>query len=120
MAKLGLNLLNTTQTRFGSKYMVRGHSKFLGTAAILLIATCSQTTAAQEVGGAGMSTVLPAEAVGPNDLIEIMVPYCAELSRSFRVDSDGNLTLPLLKRSIKVAGLRPPQISKEIEDALTQ
>ena len=100
--------------------MVRGHTKHLGIAAILLIAIISGTAPAQEMGGASASTVLPAEAVGPNDLIEIMVPYCMELSRSFRVDSDGNLTLPLLKRSIKVAGLRPPQIAKKIEEALTQ
>jgi polysaccharide biosynthesis/export protein len=120
MAKLGLNLRNATRTRVGSNLMLRGHSNFLGTAAIVLIATLSQTTLAQEAGGGGASTVLPAEAVGPNDLIEVMVPYCTELSRSFRVDSDGNLNLPLLKRSIKVAGLRPPQIAKQIEEALTQ
>jgi polysaccharide export outer membrane protein len=120
MAKLRLNLGNAAQTRVGSNLMVRGHTKHLGTVVILLIATISGTALTQEGGGAGASTVLPAEAVGPNDLLEIMVPYCTELTRSFRVDSDGNLTLPLLKRSIKVAGLRPPQIAKQIEEALTQ
>jgi protein involved in polysaccharide export with SLBB domain len=100
--------------------MLRGHTKVpreppLYSSSLSL----SQTALGQEAGGAGASTVLPAEVVGANDLIEIMVPYCAELSRSFRVDSDGNLTLPLLKRSIKVAGLRPPQIAKQIEEALT-
>ena len=120
MAKLGLNSVNAIQTRVGSNLMVRGNTKHLGTAAILLIAFVSGAAPAQEVGGTVAPTVLPAEVVGPNDLIEIMVPYCAELSRSFRVDSDGDLTLPLLKRSIKVAGLRPPQIAKEIEEALTQ
>jgi polysaccharide export outer membrane protein len=66
------------------------------------------------------SMVLPAEILGPDDLIEIMVPYCAELSRTFRVGSDGTLTLPLLKHPIKAAGLLPPQVAKTIEDALKQ
>jgi len=100
--------------------MVQCPVKHLGAVAILLIAAISGTAPAQEVGGAGGSTVLPSEMVGPNDLIEMMVPYCPELSRSFRVDADGYLTLPLLKRPIKVAGLRPPQIAKKIEEALTQ
>jgi polysaccharide biosynthesis/export protein len=120
LAKLGLKSVNATETSVGSNLMVRGNKKHLGTAAILLVAFIPGTAPTQDVGGAGASVVLPAEVVGPNDLIEIMVPYCTELSRSFRVDSDGDLTLPLLKGSIKVAGLRPPQIAKEIEEALTQ
>jgi len=99
--------------------MVQCPAKHLRTVALLLIAVISGLAPAQDVGGGG-STVLPAEMVGPNDLIEMMVPYCPELSRSFRVDADGYLTLPLLKRPIKVVGLRPPQIAKEIEEALTQ
>jgi polysaccharide biosynthesis/export protein len=120
MAKLGLNLSDATQTCLGSNQMVQCPTKHLGAVAILLIASITGTAPAQEVGGAGGSTVLPAETVGPNDLIEMMVPYCPELSRSFRVDADGYLTLPLLKRPIKVAGLRPPQIAKKIEEALTE
>jgi polysaccharide biosynthesis/export protein len=67
-----------------------------------------------------VSMVLPAEILGPDDLIEIIVPYCTELSRTFRVGSDGTLTLPLLKHPIRAAGLLPPQVAKEIEDALKQ
>lgn len=66
------------------------------------------------------SMVLPSETLGPDDLVEIMVPYCAELSRSFRVGSDGTLTLPLIRHPIKAAGLLPTQVAKEIEEALTR
>ena len=65
-------------------------------------------------------TVLPAESLGNDDLIEIMVPYCPELSRNFRVGSDGMLSLPLLHHPIPVNGLTPSEASTRIKDALVQ
>ncbi len=62
--------------------------------------------------------VLPSQALGADDLLQIMVPYCPELSRSFRVGADGSLVLPLLKQRISVAGLQPSQVEKKIADAL--
>ena len=62
--------------------------------------------------------VLPSQALGADDLLQIMVPYCPELSRSFRVSSDGSLVLPLLKQRIPVAGLQPSQVEKKIAAAL--
>jgi polysaccharide export outer membrane protein len=62
--------------------------------------------------------VLPAESLGGNDLIEILVPYCPELSHNFRIGTDGLLVLPLLHRDIKVLGLTPPQAAARIRDAL--
>ena len=47
-----------------------------------------------------------------------MVPYCPELSRSFRISSDGTLALPLLRGRIAVAGLQPSQVERKIADAL--
>ncbi len=64
------------------------------------------------------SGVLPAQALGADDLVQIMVPYCPELSRSFRVSSDGTLALPLLKQRISVAGLQPAEVEKKIAAAL--
>lgn len=64
------------------------------------------------------SMVLPSEVLGPDDLIEILVPYCTELSRTFRIGSDGTLTLPLLMSPIQAAGLLPPQLANKIEYAL--
>jgi polysaccharide export outer membrane protein len=62
--------------------------------------------------------VLPDQALGANDLLQIMVPYCPELSRSFRIGSDGTLTLPLIKQPIEAAGLEPAQVEKKIAAAL--
>ncbi len=62
--------------------------------------------------------VLPSEALGADDLIQIMVPYCPELSHSFRVGADGSLVLPLLKQRIAVAGLQPSQVEQKIAAAL--
>jgi len=60
------------------------------------------------------SDALPAQTIGPDDLISIMVSDCPELSRSFRVSSDGTLALPLLGHRIPAAGLLPV----ELEDKL--
>jgi polysaccharide export outer membrane protein len=67
---------------------------------------------------AGVSDVLPSQSLGPSDLVQIMVPYCPELSRSFRIGPDGELSLPLLKEPIKAAGMMPVDLQKTIAQAL--
>lgn len=54
---------------------------------------------------------LPIDSVGPDDLLSLTVTDCPELTRSFRISKDGNLTLPLLSDALKVAGLTPIAIS---------
>ncbi|HEY0758379.1 MAG TPA: polysaccharide biosynthesis/export family protein [Acidisarcina sp.] len=63
---------------------------------------------------------LPAESLGPDDLLEIMVSYCPELSRTFRVSSDGTLALPLLHQRLTVAGLTPSEVATALGGALEQ
>lgn len=63
-------------------------------------------------------TNLPAQKVGPGDLLAIAVSDCPELSRSFRVGADGTLFLPLLNEPIKVADKYPSGIGVEIAQAL--
>jgi polysaccharide export outer membrane protein len=58
------------------------------------------------------SDALPAQSIGPNDLISIQVSDCPELSRSFRVSPDGKLALPLLKNRIAAAGLMPAELEE--------
>jgi polysaccharide biosynthesis/export protein len=70
------------------------------------------------VSQAGSYIVLPAESLGSSDLIEIVVPYCPELSRNFRIGTDGFLILPLLHHEIQVAGLTPGQVAARIRQAL--
>jgi polysaccharide biosynthesis/export protein len=61
---------------------------------------------------------LPAQRIGPNDLLWISVADCPELSRNFRVSANGMLALPLLNKRINVAGKYPPEIETEITEAL--
>lgn len=69
----------------------------------------------RNIAAAPSSTdILPSQTLGANDLLQIMVPYCPELSRSFRISSDGTLALPLLKQTIDAAGLEPAQLEKKI------
>jgi polysaccharide biosynthesis/export protein len=60
------------------------------------------------------TNVLPEETLGANDLLEIMIPYCPELSRSFRISGDGKIVLPLLKKKLSVTGLTPTQLATNI------
>jgi polysaccharide export outer membrane protein len=61
---------------------------------------------------------LPAQKIGPGDLISVAVSDCPELTRNFRVSSDGSLPLPLLKERITAAGKEPQEIELEITEAL--
>jgi polysaccharide export outer membrane protein len=63
---------------------------------------------------------LPARKIGANDLIAISVYDAPELTRTIRVDSDGSISLPLLKRSIGAEGLLPRELETVIADALRE
>ena len=61
---------------------------------------------------------LPAQAVGPNDLIAVSVYDAPELSRTIRVGADGYLRLPMLKQRVKADGLFPEELETAITAAL--
>jgi polysaccharide export outer membrane protein len=61
---------------------------------------------------------LPAQAVGPNDLLAISVYDAPELSRTVRVGADGFIRLPMLQQPIKVQGLLPSALETAISAAL--
>lgn len=63
---------------------------------------------------------LPAQAVGPNDLIAVLVYDSPELSRTIRVGADGDIRLPMLKQNIKAEGLLPAELEKTIAAQLRQ
>lgn len=92
--------------------------------AILLLAivglqaqTSSPTTPAPP---SSPDATLPAQKIGPNDLLWVSVADCPELTRNFRVSSNGTLALPLLHERINVAGKYPSEIETEITDALVK
>ena len=62
---------------------------------------------------------LPVEKIGRDDLIGITVYDSPELTRTVRVDSDGNIRLPMLQKPIQVAGLYPSELENAITSALT-
>ena len=67
-----------------------------------------------DAGGAN----LPAQKIGPNDLIAVTVYDAPELTRTVRVGADGLIRLPMLKRQIKADGLMPGELESAIATAL--
>jgi polysaccharide export outer membrane protein len=63
---------------------------------------------------------LPAQAVGPNDLIAVSVYDAPELSRTIRIGADGMIRLPMLKQLIKADGLFPAELETAIAQALRE
>ena len=63
---------------------------------------------------------LPAQAVGPNDLIAVSVYDAPELSRTIRIGADGMIRLPMLKQQIKAEGLYPADLETAIAKALRE
>ena len=63
---------------------------------------------------------LPAQPIGPNDLIGVFVYGAPELSRTIRVGSDGLIRVPMLKRRIRAEGLQPAELEAAIMDALDE
>lgn len=85
----------------------------------------AQQDSTERVGGGAPSSLsggpnLPAETVGPNDLLGISVYDSPELTRSVRVDSDGAIRLPMVKEPVPVAGLDPAALENAITKALVE
>ena len=57
---------------------------------------------------------LPTQPVGPDDLLALSVYDSPELTRTVRVDADGNIRLPMLKDPIPVRGMVPSQVESTI------
>lgn len=63
---------------------------------------------------------LPTQPVGPDDLLAVSVYDSPELTRTVRVDADGNIRLPMLKDPIQVQGMVPSQLESAIAKSLTR
>ena len=61
---------------------------------------------------------LPAQKIGPNDLVAVSVYDAPELTRTVRVGEDGMIRLPMLKRKIKAQDLYPAGLETAIAEAL--
>ena len=63
---------------------------------------------------------LPAQIIGPDDMIMLSVYDSPEFTRTVRVGPDGTIRLPMLKQRVKAEGLLPSQLESAIADALQQ
>ena len=61
---------------------------------------------------------LPAQTLGPNDLIAVSVYDAPELSRTIRVSADGWIRLPMLSQRVKAQGRYPDELENAISRAL--
>lgn len=68
----------------------------------------------EEVG----RTNLPAQKLGADDLVAVSVYDAPEMTRTLRVDADGTISLPMLKRTIRAEGLLPRDLETSISEAL--
>lgn len=63
---------------------------------------------------------LPAQKIGPNDLIAVSVYQAPELTRTVRVGSDGLIRLPMLRQKIKAEALLSSELEETIATALRE
>ena len=63
---------------------------------------------------------LPAQKIGPNDLVAVSVYGSPELTRTVRVGADGAVRLPMLKQRIKAEGLLPADLESRVAAALSE
>ncbi|HUO29880.1 MAG TPA: polysaccharide biosynthesis/export family protein [Bryobacteraceae bacterium] len=61
---------------------------------------------------------LPAQRIGPNDLIAVSVYDSPELTCTVRIGADGSMRLPMLHQRIQAAGRMPAQLESAIASAL--
>lgn len=96
---------------------------------LLAIAVTSSASAQQQDtssrAGSGAtnfsdSSNLPVGKLGRDDLIGITVYDSPELTRTVRVDSEGNIRLPMVQQHIKAAGLYPSELEKAVTTVLVE
>lgn len=67
-----------------------------------------------------MGANLPAQAIGPADLLAITVYGAPEFTRTVRVSAGGRIRLPMLREQIEAQGLMPAEVEIRIAAALSE
>jgi polysaccharide export outer membrane protein len=83
-------------------------------------AVCQTHLADPHLTFAGGAANLPAQRIGPNDLISVAVYDAPEFTRSVRVALDGTIILPMMQKAIPAAGLTPRELETRIATALRE
>jgi polysaccharide export outer membrane protein len=93
---------------------------------LLLCVLClslAGTLVGQEVKSAAVEPSLagnlPAQKIGPTDLLSISVYGAPELTRTVRVSAEGFVRLPMLKQKVEAKGLMPSDLEDKIAAALS-
>jgi protein involved in polysaccharide export with SLBB domain len=60
---------------------------------------------------------LPAQLIGPNDLLAISVYGAPEFSRTVRVSEGGDIRIPMLHDKIAVLGMMPAELEARLAEA---
>ena len=86
---------------------------------LLLLIACAAATAQTRGAFADLNAPnLPAQRIGPDDLIAVSVYDAPEFTRTVRVGPDGLIRLPMIDRRIKAEGLLPADLETAIAEAL--
>ena len=86
---------------------------------ILLLLLGSATWAqTRPVGSVETGANLPAQQIGPRDLIAVSVYDAPELTRTIRVGADGWIRVPMLKQRLRAEGLLPAELEASLAAAL--
>ncbi len=91
-------------------------------AVVLMLAGVALLAVAQDRAARLVETGanLPAQPIGPSDLIAVSVYGAPELTLSIRVGEDGLIRVPMLKQKIEARGLMPAELEERIGRALTE
>jgi len=86
---------------------------------LLLLMACGAAVAQTSGISADLTTPnLPAQRIGPDDLIALSVYDAPEFTRTVRVGPDGLIRLPMTDRRIKAQGLLPVDLETAIAETL--
>jgi len=89
-------------------------------AVVLAAQTPVRPVAGPPHSSAEVEAILPSQKIGPGDLLSVSVADCPEMTRNFRVSSDGMPALPLLQQKLRVAGKEPDEVEGEVSEALVR
>jgi polysaccharide biosynthesis/export protein len=92
--------------------------RYLFCIAIVVSAAAGQSQVRSNLMTEAGTANLPSQRLGVDDLLAISVYDGPEFTRTVRVETDGDIHLPLLKNGIAAAGIFPGQLESSIANAL--
>src|SRR5438128_8582102 len=78
----------------------------------------ARTAVMPEISANSLPLNLPAQKIGPNDLISVSVYDAPEFTRAVRVGPDGQIRLPMLKSKIPAQDVLPADLETAIAESL--